>query len=183
MDEMMANLATYGYIILFFYSFGGGMFALAAAGVLSSLGKMDVTTSVAVAATSNFLGDMILVYLGRYNKAQVMGYFKKHRRKLALSHLLMRRYGTGIIFLQKYVYGVKTLVPLAIGISKYDLRRFALFNLPASAIWGVVVGFGAYFAGEAVVRAADSAPGWIMPLFLAAIIGGTLFYVNRITRK
>ncbi|RUM61277.1 MAG: DedA family protein, partial [Sulfurimonas sp.] len=28
MEEMLSNLSTYGYIILFLYSFGGGFIAL-----------------------------------------------------------------------------------------------------------------------------------------------------------
>ena len=91
------------------------MVALIAAGVLSYSGQMDLSFSIAVAFTANAIGDTALFYLSRYNKAQMMPYLKKHRRKLALSHLLMKKYGDKIIFFQKFVYGIKTLIPIAIG--------------------------------------------------------------------
>lgn len=50
--------------------------------------------------------------MGRYNKNALMPYIKAHRRKLVLSHILMKKYGDKIIFIQKFVYGLKTLVPM-----------------------------------------------------------------------
>lgn len=150
MDEIIQNLATYGYIILAFYSFGGGMLALAGAGILSALGKMDITISIFIATISNFAGDTFLFYLSQMNKKEVLKYMRKHRRKIAYTNLLMRKYGWMAVFIQKYIYGVKTLVPIIMGLSKYDFKKFVIFNLFASIVWGVVVGLGSYFFSSAV---------------------------------
>ena len=40
MEDMLTNLETYGYIVLFLYSFGGGFIALMGAGVLSYTGHI-----------------------------------------------------------------------------------------------------------------------------------------------
>ena len=80
MQDILTNLSTYGYIILFLYSLGGGMVAIIGAGLLSFEGNMNLTLSVIIAAIANFIGDMILVYMGRYNKSSVMPYFKSHKR-------------------------------------------------------------------------------------------------------
>ncbi len=185
MNEIIDNLILYGYVILFFYSLGGGFFALAAAGVLSSLGKMDLLTSIAVAATSNFLGDQILLYFTRSNKQQMYKYLKKHRRKLAYSHLLMKKFGTWVIFIQKYIYGVKTLVPIAIGLTRYSSAKFAIYNFFASILWAIVVGLISYLGGKTVISALDhiKQSPWIMPLLLLSIISITLFIINRATKK
>ena len=127
------------------YSFGGGMLALAGAGILSALGKMDITLSIIIATISNFAGDTFLFYLSQINKKEVLKYLKKHRRKIAYTNLLMRRYGWMAVFIQKYIYGVKTLVPIVMGLSKYDFKKFVILNLFASILWGVVVGLGSYF--------------------------------------
>jgi len=185
MDDMLANLETYGYIVLFLYSFGGGFVALMGAGVLSYTGHMDLTTSILVAFVANFIGDMVLFYMGRYNKKDVMGYMHKHKRKLALSHILMKKHGSWVIFLQKYVYGIKTLIPLAIGLTKYDLKKFALFNLIASALWAVLIGVISYMAGEAIKRAYEMVAQWpyIIPIVLLGIIGLLWWYLSAKTKK
>ena len=99
---MFGSLATYGYIALFFYSLGGGFVGLLTAGVLSYAGKMDITLAIGIAFVANFLGDMLLFYMTRYQKSEMMTYLRRHRRKLALSHLLMKKHGDWVIFLQKY---------------------------------------------------------------------------------
>ncbi|PHR57064.1 MAG: hypothetical protein COA44_06645 [Arcobacter sp.] len=185
MDDMLNNLETYGYVVLFLYSFGGGFVALMGAGVLSYTGHMDLTTSILVAFVANFIGDMVLFYMGRYNKKEVMVYMHKHKRKLALSHILMKKHGSWVVFLQKYVYGIKTLIPLAIGITKYDLKKFAILNLIAAALWSVVIGFGSFMAGEAIRSAYEvvAQKPWIAPLVLLSIISVIWWYLSVKTRK
>ncbi len=121
------------------------MLALIGAAILSTMGKMDITTSILVAIIFNFIGDTLLFYLAQTNKHEVMKYMKKHKRKIAYTNLLMRKYGWVVVFLQKYVYGVKTLVPIIMGMTKFDFKKFTLLNIPASILWGLVVGLIAYY--------------------------------------
>ena len=145
MEHIIHNLATYGYLILAFYSFGGGMLALIGAGILSSMGEMDITTSIIIATISNFIGDTALFYMSQVNKKEVMKYMKKHRRKIAYTNLLMRKYGWFAVFIQKYIYGVKTLVPIVMGLSRYDFKKFIILNFFASILWGLIIGLGSYY--------------------------------------
>lgn len=182
---MLTNLATYGYIVLFLYSLGGGFVALMAAGVLSYLGKMDLATSITVAFIANFIGDALLFYMGRYHKSDMMSYLHKHKRKLALSHLLMKKHGSWIIIIQKYVYGIKTLIPIAIGLTKYDFTRFNILNAIAAALWAVTVGYGSFLAGDALTSAYDviAERPYIAPLVLFSLFGLLWFYMSRATKK
>ncbi len=148
MDGILTSLSTYGYLILAYYSLGGGMLALIGAGILSSMGKMDITTSILIATVANAVGDNLLFYLARTNKETVQKYLKKHRRKIAWTNLLMRRYGWMAVFLQKYIYGVKTLVPIVMGLTKYDMKKFTILNIPASIVWGLVVGLVSYYFSD-----------------------------------
>lgn len=124
--------------------------ALIGAGILSSMGKMDIGTSITIASVANFVGDSVLFYLSQTNKKEVMGYMQKHKRKIAYTNLLMRKYGWLAVFLQKYIYGVKTLVPIVMGLTKYDFKKFVTLNLFASIVWGVVVGLVSFYFSAAV---------------------------------
>ena len=185
MEDIINSLSTYGYIILFLYSFGGGMIALIAAGVLCYAGKMDLSTSIAVAAFANVIGSTFLFYMGRYNKKMLMPYFKDHRRKLALSHILMKKYGDKIIFIQKFIYGLKTLVPMTIGLTKYPQTKFHLLNILSACAWALILGIGSYHAGALLTRIAAyfSENTFLAPLILLSIIGLIWFYFQRATQK
>ena len=101
MSEMLTSLSTYGYIILFLYTLGGGMVAIIAAGVLSYAGSMNLPLVIIIATISNALGDTLLFYLSRYNKKEIMPYFKKQKRNLALAQILFKKHGGKIILFKK----------------------------------------------------------------------------------
>jgi len=182
---MFSNLATYGYIGLFLYSLGGGFVALVGAGVLSFMGKMDLTTSIAVAFVANTIGDVMLFYMARYQKSMMMESIGEHRRKLALAHILMKKYGSWIVLIQKFVYGIKTLIPIAIGLTKYDFKKFAILNILSAGIWSLVFGLGSFYSGNALVKFAEiiGDKPWIAPIILIVLGGSLWFYLEKATKK
>lgn len=148
-------IREWGYIALFAYSFGGGFVGLVIAGVLSYAGDLNIYISILVAGVSNFLGDQFLFTLARKNKTYAKDMMKKYGRKVALAHLLMRRYGSFVVIFQKYIYGIKTLIPLAMGLTKYSGIKFIVFNAIATVIWACVVGFASYTAGEYILSSTE----------------------------
>ena len=145
-------IRDWGYIVLFLYSFGGGFVALVVAGILSYSGELNIVMVLIVAGIANFIGDQFLFTIARKNKSQAKEMMKKHQRKIAMAHLLMRKYGSAVIFLQKYIYGIKTLIPLAMGLTKYDIKKFAFFNIFATIAWTLIIGISSYMLGELVYK-------------------------------
>ena len=179
------SLETWGYLAVAFFAFGGSLFIVAAAGVFSFMGKMDLTTAMTIAIISNYMGDMFLFYLGKYQKKEIQPYFAKHKRKIALATLIMRKYGIFAIFIQKFLYGIKTLVPLSMALSKYDFKKFGFYNIFASIVFVLTIGLSAYYSSEAIISffGVIQEKPWIAPLVLFSILGLVWFTMNRMTRK
>lgn len=152
MEEIIKD---WGYLALFLYSFGGGFVGLVVAGVLSYAGDLNLFVCMIVAGSSNFLGDQFLFYMARTNKSYAKDMMKKYGRQVALTHILMRKYGSSVVFVQKYVYGIKTLIPLAMGLTKYRFDKFTIYNLFATIIWAVVIGYVSYLMGEVFLTYAE----------------------------
>jgi membrane protein DedA with SNARE-associated domain len=179
------SLETWGYLAIAFFAFGGSLFIVAAAGVFAFMGKMDLTTALAIAAVSNFMGDMFLFYMGKYQKKSIQPYFAKHKRKIALATLLMRKYGVWAIFIQKFIYGVKTLVPISMALAKYDFKKFGFYNVFASIVFVLVIGLSAFYSSEAIIGvfAYIKINPWIAPLILFSVIGLMWFVMENMTKK
>ena len=179
MEELIKD---WGYIALFAYSFGGGFVGLIVAGVLSFAGDLNIYISIAVAATSNFLGDQFLFFLARKNKSYAKDMMKNYGRKIAMAHLMMRKYGSLVVFIQKYVYGIKTLIPLAMGLTKYSSIKFTIFNIFATIVWAIIVGYGSYSAGEYILSVADDFK--YVGIGLVLVIALVISYIfKRIDKK
>jgi membrane protein DedA with SNARE-associated domain len=185
LEDILNSLSTYGYIALFIYSLGGGFFGIIAASTLSYMGKMDMATSMLVAFASNYIGDMGLFYMARYNKEFIQPYMKNHRRKFALSNLLVKKYGDFVVFIQKFIYGVKTLVPIAMGFSKYSFVKFGILNIFASALFVAFFGYISYQSSEYIIKIASyiKEKPWIYPIVLITIGGSIYLYFEKVAGK
>ncbi len=179
------SLEAWGYLAVAFFSFGGSLFIVAAAGVFSYMGKMDLATALAIATVSNYLGDMFLFYLGKYQKKEIQPYFAKHKRKIALATLIMRKYGIWAIFIQKFLYGIKTLVPLSMALSKYDFKKFGFYNIFASIVFVLTIGLTAYYSSEFIISMFNviKEKPWIAPLVLVSVVGSVWYAMEHMTKK
>lgn len=110
---------------------------------------------------------------------------KKHRRKLALAHILMKKNGDWVIFIQKFIYGLKTVVPIAIALTKYDFKKFAILNVFAAAIWALAFGLSSYYFGAGLSKFAMyiSENKWLAPVILIIIGGSVWLYMEKVTKK
>ncbi|EMH11778.1 SNARE-like domain protein [Helicobacter pylori GAM249T] len=139
----------WGYLILFLYSLGGGYVGIIIASILSATTHaLDIKITILVAFLGNMVGSGALVVFARYQKREFLKYFHKHRRKLALASLWVKRYAFLMIFVNKYLYGVKSVVPLAVGFSKYPLKRFLWLNVLSSFLWALIVGSVSFQASD-----------------------------------
>jgi membrane protein DedA with SNARE-associated domain len=179
LEDLIRDGGFIAYIALFLYSFGGGFVGLVIAGVLSYAGDLNIFLSMIIAGTSNFIGDQFLFYMARTNKAYANDVMKKYGRKVALAHVLMRRYGSSVVFIQKYIYGIKTLIPLAMGLTKYSFKKFTIYNGFAAIVWAIVVGYASYMMGEVVLTYFDEYKYYAVA-FILAIILGVGYYFRKI---
>lgn len=180
MQAILERLEIYGYLILFFSSFGGSFLGIVCAGILSSLGKLDLVLSILSASSGNICGSMLLAYLARFNQRFFRA--KKWRRKLAIFSYWFRKYGVCVFLLSKYIYAIKSLVPIAIGLSAYPLWKFCLWNALGAVIWGVIMGCVGYFASNAILQMIENQWGYIA-LSLAVCLGFVIFLAIKSFKK
>ncbi|NOS87356.1 MAG: DedA family protein [Methylococcaceae bacterium] len=178
MEELFIGwLKEYGYVILFLWSILEGEMGLIMGGILSHTGDMQYFMTVFVAGLGGFTGDQFYFYIGRFNKGFIQRKLHNQRRKFAIAHLLLKKYGWPIIFLQRYMYGFRTVIPMSIGITKYSGKKFALINLLSAWVWAAITVTPAYYFGnEILVLLAYAKDHWYFALPLA---GGFAYGIYR----
>ena len=184
-NKFIYLMKEYGYIILFAWSILEGEMGLIMGGLLCHTGDMWVPLAIFVAGLGGFVGDQIYFYIGRYNKSYVHTKFKGQRRKFALAHLLLQKYGWPIIFVQRYMYGMRTIIPISIGLTRYNAKLFALINLISAWCWAAITIIPAWYFGEEILKVlAVVKEYWYIALPFGAAIGGSiLYYFHTATKK
>jgi len=189
LDDILAFIKEWqivAYMILAFFSFGGSLLWTIAAGVAAAMGVMNLYIALAVGITFNYVGDMFLFYLGKYQKEEIKPYFEKHKRKLALSTLIMRKYGVLAIFIQKFLYGIKTIIPISMALSRYNFKKFGVYNIFASIFFVSTIMLTSYYSTDkirAFLAFVNAYPWWV-PMGILVAIGATLWYgMEHLTKR
>lgn len=178
-------LKEYGYIVLFAWSILEGELGLVMAGIMSHTGDMFLPLAIVVGALGGFVGDQIYFYIGRFNKSYIHEKLRSQRRKFAIAHLLLKKYGWPLIFVQRYMYGMRTVIPMAIGLTKYSGRQFAIINFVSAVFWASLTIIPAYYFGEELLKLLAWIKGhWYFAVpFALSIAGGIAFIFNRIEKN
>lgn len=189
MEEFLKNLLLeyhqYAYIILFVWCILEGEMALILGGIMAHEGHINLPLGIFVAGLGAFLGDQIYFYIGRYNKKYITKKLTKQRRKFAVAHLMLQKYGWIVIFLQRYIYGFRTVIPMSIGITRYDSRKFAFINLISGWCWAAITMGIAWYFGEEIwqgIRWAEK--HWYIAACLIAVFLFSLYKIfNSIEKR
>ncbi len=173
-------LKEYGYIILFFWCIMEGEMALIMAGILAHATHMNLPLAIFIAGLGGFTGDQIYFYIGRYNKKYIYKKLRSQRRKFAIAHVLLKKHGWPIIFIQRYMYGLRTVIPMSIGITRYSAQKFAFINLFSAWAWAAITIIPAWILGEEILTLLDIAKQhWYFAIPIAGIFAFSIFYFFR----
>ncbi|ARR04056.1 MULTISPECIES: DedA family protein [Campylobacter] len=188
MEEFLKNILyeykNWAYLIIFLWCIAEGELALILGGIFAHEGHVNLGLIIFVAGLGGFVGDQIYFYIGRYNKKYIQRKLVKQRRKFAVAHLLLQKFGWPIIFIQRYMYGFRTIIPMSIGITRYSAKKFAFINLISAWAWAAITILLAWHFGQLIWAGIDWAEShWY---FAVPIIGGflaTLFFGIKYMEK
>ncbi|BCZ18669.1 Ubiquitous DedA transporter family [Helicobacter sp. NHP19-012] len=177
--------ASWGYVILFFWSILEGEIGLILAGMACYEGHMNVFLAISVAALGGFSGDQMYFHIGRTSKTYLNKKLEKQRRKLALAHLLLQKYGWFVIFIQRYMYGMRTIIPISIGLTRYNALKFAAINLLSAFVWASITIVLAWYFGAQLFDLLELIKRYpyVFILILLVFLGFVAWYFQTHTKK
>ncbi len=160
-----------------------------AGGLLAHQGLFPLPGAMAAAAVGSFAADQAWFAAGRGLRDRP--WIAKARAKPAFARALamLERYPRGFIFAFRFIYGFRTISPIAIGTSGVRARTFLLVNAVAAAVWAVTFSAIGYLFGrefEAWVGRLHPHGGklwWIVGGLIAAglAVGAIHWWRNRRT--
>lgn len=174
-------LQEFGYFALFLGTFFEGETILVLAGFLAFRGYMDINLVVVVAFFGSYAGDQLWYFLGRKHGRKLLS--RKPRWQLmgakALGHI--SRHPDIWVLSFRFVYGLRTVMPVAIGLSGYPPGRYLLLNGLGAAVWAAALGAAAYHFGallESLLGNVKKYELWVLGALL--LLGGILWLRRRI---
>lgn len=143
-------IQSYGYAAVFVGAFLEGETIVVMAGFAAERGYLSLSWVTGVAAVSGFLGDQLYFYLGRHYGPRVLQRFPRMKPRAARALGLLKRHNLPFIFALRFLYGLRMVGPLAIGMSRVGRMRFLVADLISALIWATLVAGAGYLFGQAL---------------------------------
>ncbi|MBI3714858.1 MAG: DedA family protein [Betaproteobacteria bacterium] len=185
MDQKSIELlAQYGYLAVFVGSLLEGETILILAGFAAHQGYLSFPVVVGVAFCGGTLGDQFFFFLGRRYGQALFRRFPALAARAEPVKKLIHRYHSGLIFSIRFMYGLRIVGPIAIGMSDVLARRFVWINMLGASVWAPLIAGAGFLFGEALQRLiADSKryEGMVLLLIVvaAALVGAFHYWRDR----
>ncbi len=149
-----AIIARWGVAAVFAGTLLEGETAVIAGGLIAHQGLIAWPLALAAGALGSFLADQFFFAAGRRYRDRPFVQRWMQKRAFAKALSLLERYPVGFIFAFRFLYGFRTVSPLAIGTSRVPAMTFLTIDALAAVIWASLFTALGYWFGEAVTELA-----------------------------
>jgi membrane protein DedA with SNARE-associated domain len=136
-------------------------------------------TILVVAFFGSYAGDQLWYFMGRKHGRKLLA--RKPRWQLmgdrALEHI--RRHPDIWVLSFRFVYGLRTVMPVAIGLSGYPPGRYLLLNGIGAAVWAAALGAAAYKFGSVLEGLLGNVKKYELWVLGALLVIGVLLWIRR----
>jgi len=176
-------LQDYGYPALLLGTFLEGETILVLGGLAAHLGYLSLEWVIACGFCGTLIGDQLFFFLGRRHGQSLLARFPSWKPRAARVSALLERHQNLLIAGFRFVYGLRTVTPFAIGISNVSYIRFAALNLIGAAIWSITVGLAGYFFGEAMETILGDLKRYELALMAGLVLIAGVVWLIRLYRQ
>jgi membrane protein DedA with SNARE-associated domain len=176
-------IETYGYLALFIGTFLEGETVLIAGGVAAHTGHLYLPWVIVFAFLGSLAGDQFFFFLGRLKGAEIIRRRPAWQRRANRVNRLLLKYRLLTLFGYRYMYGLRSVTPFALGLTEIKARHFILINALSTLVWAVIIGHGGYYLGGALEVILGNVRRYQFAVIGTLIIAGFFMWLFHSRRK
>jgi len=167
-------IQQYGYLAIFLGTFLEGETILILAGFAAHRGYLQLHWVIAAAFLGTLLGDQLFFFLGRRHQEFLLRWKPHWKPRLERVRRLIENYQVLIILGFRFLYGLRTITPFGLGMSRVPGRLFIPLNLVGALIWATIFGVAGYLFGQALEAVLGDIKRYEIAILLILLLGGAL---------
>jgi membrane protein DedA with SNARE-associated domain len=176
-------IVRYGLLGIFLGAGIEGEAATIAGGVLAHKHLVPLWGAMLAAATGSCIVDQIYFFLGRFGRRLPWVDRLASRPTFERALSFLARHPTAFILGFRFVYGMRTVSPIAIGTSRIPTAKFVVLNMLAAAVWGPLFVWIGFAFGKAldplISRVSHDALYAVAGAGLAAAVTAVIIWLVR----
>ena len=160
-----------------------GETAAIAGGVMAHRGIFPIWAAWLACAFGAFVADEMFFQIGRRFRDRPFVTRVRQKPAFARAVAFIERYPNAFIFIFRFLYGLRTVSPIALGLTNIPLRRFATLNALACLVWSAIYTAVGFWFGPTVDRIIIALTPYKTELMIAFPIPGTCFLTWLLWRR
>lgn len=153
------------------------------AGYAAHLGYAPLWAVMALTAVVNFLLDLSWFWLGRWRGDKLMLRFPSLRRGVDAVTPRVHQHRRTVIFSVRFLYGFRTVGPIALGMARVPVREFMVFNALGAVTWAVLFAGLGFMFGRMIAVFLGHLAHYEHLAAAAIVVGGLCALLWRYHRK
>lgn len=149
MHQVHELIQQYGdliYLVVFIWTALEGETFVIFAGFFAQKGMVNVWALFMSAWLGSMFGDQVFFFLGRRFGTRILEHLPKLKPSVDRALGWLQKYAVIFILTYRFMYGLRNVSGVAVGLSHLPWKKFAIWNAVAAFIWAVAfVGFGYLF--------------------------------------
>ena len=163
-------LMNFGYAAILIGTFLEGESILILGGFAAHRGYLSLPYVMLFAFFGSFIGDQIYFFIGRKKGLQYIEKRPKLAPRFEKFKRLLDRHNIIIILSFRFLYGLRTVAPFAIGLSGISSLSFMALNAVSAAVWAVCIAYAGYYFGHAVEIVLDDIKQYELEIIILIVM-------------
>jgi membrane protein DedA with SNARE-associated domain len=177
-------ITQFGYPALVVGLLFEGETVLVLGAFMAHRGYLSLPLVILLGVIVAFASDQFFFWMGRMQGSHFLESRPAWKPRVEKAKLMLGR-NPDLLFLGvRFLYGLRTVLPFVMGMSKFDPKRFALFDLVGASIWALTFGLAGKLIGHVMGAIFEDVKEHELAIALGIVlVGAGLWAYRRYTQQ
>lgn len=172
-------ITQFGYPALVLGLLLEGETALVLAAFMAHRGYLNLPLVILLGCVVSFASDQFFFWMGRTQGSQFLTKRTAWQSHIDKATSLLGRNKNLLALSIRFMYGLRTLLPFVIGMSKFDPKKFALFDFIGAFLWALTFGLAGKLIGNLMEAIFEDVKEHELMIAIGIIVIGILVWLYR----
>lgn len=187
-------ITVWGYWLMAFGALIEGETFLIIGGIAAANALLHLPGLILLSVVGCLIHDSFFFYIGRFAGLKILKRKPNWQPRIYSITKLLERHDFWLIIGFRFAYGLRTIIPFALGVSKITNSKFLFFDLIGAILWSFIFILGGYYFGQGLLllmKQLDLSDfvrtHWLLSLaaliIFVSLVMFTIMYVQKKRRK
>jgi membrane protein DedA with SNARE-associated domain len=185
--EFFSQLGYFGIALGLMIEIIPSEIVLGYGGYMISQGHLNFVGAVIAGTIGGTIAQLFLYWAGYYGGRPFLEKYGKYilikKKHIDVAEHWFEKYGAGVIFSARFIPVVRHAISIPAGIAKMPASKFTLYTVAAVLPWSILFLYLGKTLGSNWSHVKEVAQPYVLPLIIAAIVLGVIYYLIKRMKK